>query len=70
VIVAFVEHGEAGDRVSASIAHDILGWYKENRLQKNYTEEKYEGQYILHGKYKTPYYVKKKSEAPVEKSTE
>jgi penicillin-binding protein 2 len=70
VIVAFVEHGEHGDRASASIARDILTWYKENRLQKTYTEEKYEGQYIEHGKLRTPYYIKKKVEQPVEEITE
>jgi len=70
VIVAFVEHGEHGDRVTAAITRDILTWYKENRLQKSYAEEKPEGQYILHGKYKTPYYVKKKTEETAGESTE
>ncbi|MFA6170343.1 MAG: penicillin-binding protein 2 [Candidatus Margulisiibacteriota bacterium] len=38
VIAAFVEHGEHGDRSSAMVARDILKWYKENRLQKEYPE--------------------------------
>ncbi|MFA5034805.1 MAG: penicillin-binding protein 2 [Candidatus Margulisiibacteriota bacterium] len=38
-IAAFVEHGEHGDRSAATVARDILKWYKENRLQKEYPEE-------------------------------
>jgi penicillin-binding protein 2 len=55
VIVAFVEHGEHGDRASAYIARDILKWYKEHRLNKIYPNELPEAQYILHGNYKSPY---------------
>ncbi|OGC12309.1 penicillin-binding protein 2 [candidate division WOR-1 bacterium RIFOXYA12_FULL_52_29] len=39
VIASFVEHGEHGDQSSAHVARDILKWYKENRLQKEYAEE-------------------------------
>jgi len=39
VIVAFVEHGQHGDQASASVARDILTWYRDNRLKmKNQTE--------------------------------
>ncbi|MFH1389868.1 MAG: penicillin-binding transpeptidase domain-containing protein [Candidatus Margulisiibacteriota bacterium] len=39
VIAAFVEHGEHGDRAAATVARDILKWYKDNRLEKEYPEE-------------------------------
>lgn len=32
VIVAFVEHGQHGDRTAAYVAKDILTWYRDNRL--------------------------------------
>ncbi|MFA5839393.1 MAG: penicillin-binding protein 2 [Candidatus Margulisiibacteriota bacterium] len=38
VIVAFVEHGQHGDQASASVARDILTWYRDNRLEKKYAE--------------------------------
>ncbi|MBI5700671.1 penicillin-binding protein 2 [Candidatus Saganbacteria bacterium] len=31
-VATFVSHGEHGDRVSAMITHDILEWYRKNRL--------------------------------------
>ena len=55
LITAFVAHGEHGDRASAYAARDILTWYKENRLQKSYPFEVYEGQYILRGNIRVPY---------------
>ena len=55
VVVAFVAHGEAGDRISAYVARDILKWYKENRLTATYTDGPEEGRYILHGRAKVYY---------------
>lgn len=62
VIAAFVAHGEHGDQASAYVARDILKWYKENRLEKQYPAEKYTGQYILQrNKHKVPYRVVKEN---------
>jgi penicillin-binding protein 2 len=56
VISAFVAHGQHGDKVSAYIVRDILKWYKEYRLKREFDIKPYEGQYILHyGKTKVPY---------------
>ncbi len=52
VIVAFVAHGEHGDRVTANIARDILKWYKENRLIHKSPERARPDQFIMHGNYK------------------
>jgi penicillin-binding protein 2 len=55
VIVAFVAHGEHGDRVTAAIAHDVLDWYRQNRLKKIYPAENISGQYIWRGGQKIMY---------------
>jgi penicillin-binding protein 2 len=55
VIAAFVAHGEHGDKASAYVARDILKWYKQYRLRKNFAAEPYLGQYIMHGNRKVPY---------------
>ena len=36
VVAAFVEHGEHGDRAAASVARDILAWYKEHRIKDDF----------------------------------
>jgi hypothetical protein len=56
VIASFVAHGEHGDRPSAYVAREILQWYKKNRMVKEYPQDVYRGQYILHrGKIRVPY---------------
>lgn len=55
VVAAFIAHGEHGDKAPAYLARDVLKWYKANRLTATYPEEKFEGQYILHGDRKVPY---------------
>jgi penicillin-binding protein 2 len=57
-IAAFIAHGEHGDRAPARISKKVLEWYKENRYQsqeKQY-EEEFPPQYIMHGRYRSPYY--------------
>ncbi len=60
VIASFVAHGEHGDQASAYVARDILKWYKEWRLKKFYSEEKFELQSILRGNVKVPYRTRTK----------
>lgn len=56
VVAAFVAHGGHGDKISAYVARDVLKWYKENRLKKDYDIAPYQGQYILQrGRFKVPY---------------
>ena len=55
VVAAFVAHGEHGDKASAYVARDVLRWYRENRLKKEYPQEKFSGQYIIQGGRKVPY---------------
>jgi penicillin-binding protein 2 len=40
VVVAFVEHGEHGDRVTAHMTRDILTWYKDHLLTTPVPPEK------------------------------
>jgi len=55
VIASFVAHGEHGDRISAYIARDILGWYQKNRLKRVIEGRVRPKQYIVHGHRHDPY---------------
>ncbi|MFH1362138.1 MAG: penicillin-binding transpeptidase domain-containing protein, partial [bacterium] len=55
-VVAFVAHGEHGDRSSAYVARDILKWYQENRSDKVYPPKVFTEQYIMQGNKKVPYW--------------
>jgi len=69
VIAVFIAHGEHGDQAAAYVARDVLKWYKEHRLGKEYPQEKFEQQYILNGRAKVPYRPKTNIQPPLIRDT-